>query len=139
MSDEAEFEADGLLDGLEGTAREERIELLHWLRDDYRMSREALQQSTDQGTIVLAASGRTLGPAERYSANDIARRTGLDAELLSRCCGPAGCRHRTTSTRSSTARRIWRPPGRSSSSLTPGCSPSSSSTSPASWGGVWPR
>ncbi len=82
MSDAAEFEADGLLDGLSGPARDERIELLQWLRDDYRMSREALRQSTDNGTIVLAASGRTLGTSERYSANDIARRTGLDADLL---------------------------------------------------------
>ncbi len=82
MSDEEDFAADGLLDGLDGTAREERVELLRWLRDDYRISREAMRQSTDNGTIVLAASGRTLGTGERYSANDIARRTGLDADLL---------------------------------------------------------
>lgn len=81
MSDAREFAEDGLLDGLEGEAREERIALLSWLRDDYRMSREALQQSSTNGTLVLAASGRALGTGERYSAADVERRTGLDARL----------------------------------------------------------
>lgn len=90
MVDVDEFAEDGLLDGLEGAAREERIALLRWLRDDYRMSREALRQSTHNGTIVLAASGRALGTGERYSAADVERRTGLDAVLWADLLRAAG-------------------------------------------------
>lgn len=81
MVDDEDFAAEGLLDGLEGSARQERIELLQWLRDDWRISRDAMRQSTVNGTIVLAASGRALGTGERYSAADVQQATGLDATL----------------------------------------------------------
>ncbi|MDQ8043209.1 MAG: adenylate cyclase regulatory domain-containing protein [Solirubrobacteraceae bacterium] len=82
MPDADHFAALGLLDGLEGAAREERIELLQYLRDDYELSDEAMVRSTLAGTIVLAAAGRRVGTGELYSARDIARESGMSVELL---------------------------------------------------------
>lgn len=80
----------GLLDGLSGAPYEERLELLQWLRDTYHLSDESLMQSTANGTIVLAAAGRTVGMGERYSAHDVARLTGLDAETLTELVRASG-------------------------------------------------
>lgn len=83
MQDDDAPDAAGLLDGFEGAARDERAELLRWLRATYDVSDVSLRRSTDNGTIVLAGAGANLGTAERYSANDIARESGLDVHLLS--------------------------------------------------------
>ena len=85
-----DFARDGLLEGLDGDALQERIELLRWLRDEYRIPREAMRQSAENGTIVLAAAGRTLGTGERYSAADVERRSGLDARLWTDLLRAAG-------------------------------------------------
>lgn len=70
-----------LLDGLEGRAREERAELLDWLREEQLSEEAELRRATQNGTIVLVAAGRALGTGERYSARDVARESGLDTEL----------------------------------------------------------
>lgn len=70
-----------LLDGLEGTAREERAELLHWLRTEHAADEEELRRTTANGTIVLVAAGRTLGKGERYSARDVARTAELPLDF----------------------------------------------------------
>lgn len=62
----------GLLDGLEDTAREERAELLRWLRAEHRAGDAELRHATENGTVVLVAAGRVLGTAERFSARDLA-------------------------------------------------------------------
>jgi adenylate cyclase len=80
MSDAEPFDDAGLLEGLSGSARAERAELLQYLRDRYGLSDETLQASTENGTIVLAAAGREVGIAELYSARDIARESGLPFE-----------------------------------------------------------
>lgn len=82
MMDADHFEQLGLLSGLEGAARDERIELLQYLRSDYDLSDEAMIRSTLAGTIVLAAAGRRVGTGELYSARDIARESGMSVELL---------------------------------------------------------
>lgn len=66
-----------LLDGLEGTAREERAELLQWLRAEHAADDDELRRTTENGTIVLVAASRTLGRGERCSARDVARTAGL--------------------------------------------------------------
>lgn len=81
MSASDPFGPAGLLDGLTGAARDERLELLRWLHEEYQLPLEAMVRSTQSGTIVLAAAGRKLGTGERYSARDIARDSGLTEEL----------------------------------------------------------
>lgn len=79
-----------LLDGLEGVAREERAELLDWLRREHAAGEDELARATAGGTLVLVAAGRALGTGERYSAREIADGAGLPFELwlaLSRASG----------------------------------------------------
>jgi adenylate cyclase len=71
-----------LLDGLTGPSRDERLELLVWLRDNFNVSDESLRRSTENGTIVLAAAGRDLGTVEQYSAREISDLSGLDIGTL---------------------------------------------------------
>ena len=70
-----------LLDGLEGAAREERQELLTWLRAHYGVEEVELRRATEHGTVVLVAASRALGAGERYSARDIAREAEIPLEL----------------------------------------------------------
>lgn len=71
-----------LLEGLSGAAREERAELLTWLRAE-GVPDAVLQRATHNGTILLAAAGLPLGTVPLYSARDISERTGLSLEFLS--------------------------------------------------------
>ncbi len=82
MPDADLFAAAGLLDGLEGDARAERVALLRWLRDDQGVPDDILRRTTENGTVVLAAAGRNLGTQERYSVDDIADQTGIAPALL---------------------------------------------------------
>lgn len=70
-----------LLDGLEGTARAERAELVAWLVDEHRVEAPELRRATENGTVVLVAASRTLGTGERYSAREVADRAGLPIAL----------------------------------------------------------
>ncbi|MBA2347162.1 MAG: adenylate/guanylate cyclase domain-containing protein [Solirubrobacterales bacterium] len=81
---------DELLAGLEGDDRRERTQLIAYLREEHGATDEELARSHAEGTLMLVAAGRNLGAAERYSAADVARETGLPAELwaaLSRANG----------------------------------------------------
>lgn len=71
-----------LLEGLAGAARDERAELLAWLRAEHAATDQELRQATAEGTVVLVAAGRALGAGERYSAREVARESGLPGELL---------------------------------------------------------
>lgn len=70
-----------LLDGLEGADREERLELLEWLRAEHDVGEAELARATADGTLVLLAAGRTVGSTGRHTARDIARESGLELEL----------------------------------------------------------
>lgn len=72
---------DDLLAGLEGDAREERIELIRWLREQHGIDDAALRRGTENGTVVLLAASRSLGAGETYSARDIARESGVPMDL----------------------------------------------------------
>jgi adenylate cyclase len=73
--------SDDLLDGLEGRAREEREELLAWLREEGLTDDAELRRATENGTVVLVAASRALGTGERYSARQIAEHSGLPLDL----------------------------------------------------------
>ncbi|HZI91971.1 MAG TPA: adenylate cyclase regulatory domain-containing protein [Thermoleophilaceae bacterium] len=79
-----DFEAEGLLDGLDGPARKARLELLESLHGDgYEL--DSLREAADDGRLALLAVERILGGGSpTRTQQDIAERTGLDIEFLQR-------------------------------------------------------
>jgi len=79
-----DFQAEGLLDGLDGPAREARLELLERLASDgYEL--EELRSAARDGRLPLVAVERVLGGGvPRYTEREIADRSGLDADFLRR-------------------------------------------------------
>ncbi len=76
-----DFEAEGLLDGLEGEQRAERLELLEELTADGIPLAE-LRRSTEEGTVVFLAADRVIAGRERYTAEQIVALSGIEPELL---------------------------------------------------------
>jgi adenylate cyclase len=82
MSDAAiDFEAEGLLDGLEGQQREERLALLRQLTADGVPLNE-LRRTTATGTVIFLPADRVIASAERYTAVQISELTGVEPEFL---------------------------------------------------------
>jgi adenylate cyclase len=80
----SDFEAEGLLDGLEGEARAARLALLERL-DSEGVPREELRNAVAAGRLALLPVEHTIaGDGARYTAREIAARSGLDVELLRR-------------------------------------------------------
>lgn len=80
-----DFAAEGLLDGLEDGAREERLELLQWLVDEHDLTLEELRRATETGTPLLLPAGRALGNGDAHlTARDVAREAGIDVAFLAR-------------------------------------------------------
>jgi adenylate cyclase len=81
---EIDFEAEGLLDGLEGEAREARRELLDQLLSD-GVSLEELHEAVAAGRLTLIPVERALaGDGPRYTAREVAEASGLELDLLER-------------------------------------------------------
>ena len=81
MTAELDIEASGLLDGLEGAARDERAELITWLLD----RGFTVDQIRPSVSPFLLASNRVVGDSvELQSAREICAKTGIDLELLQR-------------------------------------------------------
>jgi adenylate cyclase len=76
-----DFAAEGLLDGLEGSARTERAALLTQLAGE-GVSLSELRRSTASGTILYLAADRVIGGPERYTAAEVAERSGITEEFL---------------------------------------------------------
>lgn len=74
-----DIETSGLLDGLEGTARAERVELLEWLlREGF-----TVDQIRREVSPMLLPAGRIVGNDGAYvSARQICEEAGIDLELL---------------------------------------------------------
>jgi len=83
MSTEApiDFAAEGLLDGLEGDSRAERLALLERLAEDGWRLAELKRASATDTLMFLPAERVVVGP-ERYSAQEIAQRSGVELEFL---------------------------------------------------------
>jgi adenylate cyclase len=82
MGDEQiDFAAEGLLDGLEGSARAERVALLAQLAAD-GVPLSELRRSTASGTIMYLPADRVIVGSERYTAAEIARLSGVDESFL---------------------------------------------------------
>ena len=81
MADEIDLEVSGLLDGLEGTARAERAELIAWLLDQGI----SVEQIRNSFMPMLLAARRVLGDDGTFvSAREASEKTGLELDLLQR-------------------------------------------------------
>jgi adenylate cyclase len=81
---EIDFEAEGLLDGLEGRAREGRLKLLRELADR-GVSIDELREAVAENRLALVPVELILGGGERrYSAPEVAERAGIDPDFLKR-------------------------------------------------------
>ena len=80
-----DFEAEGMLKGLEGDqTRAARLELLERLSDD-GVELNELKAAVEEGRLVLLPVERALsGDGPRYSREDLANEAGLDEDLLRR-------------------------------------------------------
>jgi adenylate cyclase len=81
VTDDVDLEATGLLDGLEGSARAERAELIPWLLER-GVTIEQIKASTSP---MLLASRRVIGDDGVYvSAREAAEKHGVELELFER-------------------------------------------------------
>src|ERR1700730_2002129 len=80
-AEQIDFEAEGLLDGLEGLQRAERLALLEYLAAD-GLSVAELQGATATGTLMFLPAERVVGGRTRCSALESAERTGTELEFL---------------------------------------------------------
>jgi adenylate cyclase len=79
-----DFEAEGLLENLDGKAREARLALLRDLADA-GVPLDELKRAVEENRLVLLPVERVFDSgAERYTAAEIAEGAGLDAEFLGR-------------------------------------------------------
>jgi adenylate cyclase len=79
-----DFEAEGLLEGVEGNPRQARLELLEQLHGE-GCSLEELREAVAAGRLTLLPVERRLaGQGPRYSAREIAEIAELDLEMLLR-------------------------------------------------------
>jgi adenylate cyclase len=79
-----DYAAEGLLDGLEGEARESRIKLLVQLSGE-GVSLDELRDAVAAGHLTLLPVERAIaGDGPRYSAREVAEISGLDLDLLRR-------------------------------------------------------
>jgi adenylate cyclase len=77
-----DFEAEGLLDGLEDErAREARLDLLRSLADA-GFSLEELRQATAEGRLAMLPVERVLAETPRYTQRDLSEITGVDLDFL---------------------------------------------------------
>jgi adenylate cyclase len=81
MSPEIDFEAEGLLEGLEGEQRSERVALLRELADS-GVPLSELRRSTAIGGIVLLPADRVIAGTQRYTAAEVAELAGVELGFL---------------------------------------------------------
>jgi adenylate cyclase len=78
-----DFQAEGLLEGLEGAQRAERLVLLEELAAE-GVPLSDLRRTTATGTIVYLPADRVIVGTERYTAAEVAELTGVEEAFLIR-------------------------------------------------------
>ncbi|MDX6623765.1 MAG: adenylate cyclase [Solirubrobacterales bacterium] len=79
-----DFEAEGMLEGVEGAAREARLALLEQLAAE-GVSLEELREAVAAGRLALIPVEHAIaGDGVRYTAREVAEQSGMDLELLRR-------------------------------------------------------
>src|SRR5690242_14350539 len=85
-----DFEAEGLLEGVEGEPRAARRKLLEQLAGE-GCSLEELKNAVAAGRLTLLPVERALaGEGPRYTVGEIAEKSGVDAEVLQRFSSALG-------------------------------------------------
>jgi adenylate cyclase len=83
MAKPVDFQAEGLLDGLDGESREARAELLeHLLADGATL--EELRKAVAEDRLALLPVERVLAGEGKYTSREVAERSGLDPEFQDR-------------------------------------------------------
>ncbi|HEY0516643.1 MAG TPA: adenylate cyclase regulatory domain-containing protein [Solirubrobacteraceae bacterium] len=83
MAQGIDFAAEGLLDGLEGTQRSERLILLEELAAE-GVPLSELRRATAAGTIMYLPADRVIGSQARFTSAQVAEMTGIEEEFLVR-------------------------------------------------------
>jgi adenylate cyclase len=97
-----DFEAEGLLDGLEGEAREARVQLLSELEDD-GVELEEMRQAVAEDRLALLPVERFLeGGGSRYTLAEVAEEAEVDPDFLARLRGSLGLPQPDVSSREAT-------------------------------------
>lgn len=78
---EIDFDREGLLEGLQGEQRQQRLMLLRALAGE-GVSVEELRRHTEEGTIFFLPAERVIGGQRRYTAAEVARLAGESVEFL---------------------------------------------------------
>jgi adenylate cyclase len=76
-----DFAAEGLLDGLEGASREDRVRVLEQLANE-GVGLSELRRATASGTIVYLPADRVIVGPERYTSAEVAEASGLSEDFL---------------------------------------------------------
>ncbi len=85
-----DFEAEGLLDGVQGEARKARGRLLEQLHEE-GVPLEELREAVAGGRLTLLPVERALaGGSPRYTPREVAERSGVDLDLLQRATAALG-------------------------------------------------
>jgi adenylate cyclase len=84
-----DFEAEGLLDGLDGEVREARLQLLERLLDQ-GATLEQLRQAVAEDHLVALSAELALGGESRYTGHEIAELATIPIELFFAVLGAAG-------------------------------------------------
>jgi len=79
--EQIDFAGEGLLDGLQGDARAERLDLLEYLAaDDVPLAE--LRRATQTGTLMFLPAERVIGGKARYTTVEIAELSGVSEDFL---------------------------------------------------------
>ncbi len=76
-----DFDAEGLLEGLEGEMRADRLALLEYLAGD-GVTLAELRRATASGTLMFLPAERIIGGRNRYTSAEVAARTGVGGDFL---------------------------------------------------------
>jgi len=76
-----DFVGEGLLDGLEGDERAERLALLEQLAAE-GVPLSELRRTTASGTVIFLPADRVIAGTDRYTAAEVAELSGVEPEFL---------------------------------------------------------
>jgi adenylate cyclase len=83
MGEEIDFEAEGLLHGLDGESREARCELLEGLAAD-GVGLEELRRAVEEDRLAMLPVERVLAGDYEYTPEEVAEKSGIPLEFLQR-------------------------------------------------------
>jgi adenylate cyclase len=83
VTENVDFEAEGLLQGVDGAAREARRELLELLASE-GVPLDELKRAVAENRLALLPLERVLAGESRYTAREVAERAGLDPDFQAR-------------------------------------------------------